>query len=73
MLLYCCRYKDIIESVGWKTEEIREFYRNIISVRLSNIGRTHVYDHNIVATSPNILNTFLGEYVMMSYDFFFFS
>ncbi|KAA6390762.1 MAG: putative DUF214 family protein [Streblomastix strix] len=50
------RFGDIIETIAWVTPSLEKIYPFPVKTTISNIGRSHQYNHQIYAASSNFMD-----------------
>lgn len=49
-------YDDIIETIAWATPSLEQIYPYPTRTRVSNVGRSHVFNHQIYAATSNFMD-----------------
>ncbi|KAA6374959.1 MAG: putative DUF214 family protein, partial [Streblomastix strix] len=49
-------YSDIVKSITWASQPLEEAYPIPIRTQISNYGRSHIYNHQIIATTSKFMD-----------------
>lgn len=60
------QYNDIIESYSWVTKALDEVVLDIDDTLLKNLGKAYEFNTNIFGVSPNLLDTVISDFVIVS-------
>ncbi|KAA6373196.1 MAG: putative DUF214 family protein, partial [Streblomastix strix] len=59
-------FGDIIETLAWASPPLGMVYPQIIKTSISNIGRTHSFNHKIYATTSNFMDNIRQQNLIIS-------